>query len=166
MNWQDLGSIGEMISAIAVVISLVYLAFQIRQNTRHIDQNTRAVQAAAFDSSITQTSTARQAIFSNEDVTRIYLQGSHDPDSLTEVERERYRLILHNVLWAIWNLYTQSKVADELTSDQWQAQVAILKRVSTTKGFQWFWDNYKGEFGPSFHNELSRLVDEAESRVE
>lgn len=29
MNWQDLGSIGEMISAIAVVVSLVYVAFQI-----------------------------------------------------------------------------------------------------------------------------------------
>ena len=162
MNWQDLGSIGEMISAIAVVVSLVYVAFQIRQNTRQIDQNTKAVQAAAFDSSITHTMTARQAIFSNEDVTRIYLQGAHDPDSLTEVDRERYRLILHNVLWAIWNLYTQSKVAEELSSDTWQAQAAILKRVSKTKGFQWFWDNYKGEFGPSFHNEVSRLVNESE----
>ena len=31
---QDLGNIGEFIGAIAVVISLVYLAAQIRQNTR------------------------------------------------------------------------------------------------------------------------------------
>jgi hypothetical protein len=55
MSWQDLGSIGEMISAIAVVVSLIYLAFQIRQNTSQIDQNTEAARASAFDSTITQT---------------------------------------------------------------------------------------------------------------
>jgi hypothetical protein len=48
LSWQDLGSIGELVGAVAVVISLVYLAFQIRQNTRQIDENTKAAQASAF----------------------------------------------------------------------------------------------------------------------
>lgn len=34
MNIQDWGAIGEVISAVAVIISLVYLAIQLRQNTR------------------------------------------------------------------------------------------------------------------------------------
>ena len=34
MNFQDLGSLGEIIAAIATIATLVYLAIQIHQNTR------------------------------------------------------------------------------------------------------------------------------------
>lgn len=43
MNWGAVGTIGEIVGAVAVVITLVCLAMQIRQNTK-------AVQAAAIDS--------------------------------------------------------------------------------------------------------------------
>ena len=33
MNLEDLGNLGEFVSAIAVVVSLLYVATQIRQNT-------------------------------------------------------------------------------------------------------------------------------------
>ena len=157
LSWQDLGSIGEMISAIAVVISLIYLAFQIRQNTSQIDQNTKAAQATAFDSSIAHTMAARQAIFENEDVSRIYHEGSIDPDSLSEQDRLRFRLIVHNVLWSIWNLQSQAQVGG-LATETWEAQLMILKRMMSSKGVQWFWSNYRGEFGESFQNEVSEIV--------
>ena len=34
MNWEALGAIGEIVGAVAVVVTLGYLAVQIRQNTR------------------------------------------------------------------------------------------------------------------------------------
>jgi hypothetical protein len=36
MNWEALGAIGEMVGAVAVVVTLGYLAVQIRQNTRSV----------------------------------------------------------------------------------------------------------------------------------
>ena len=33
MSWQGIGAVGEMLAALGVIISLVYLAAQIRQNT-------------------------------------------------------------------------------------------------------------------------------------
>ncbi len=36
LNWDAIGSIGEVISAAAVVVSLVYLANQLRTNTKAI----------------------------------------------------------------------------------------------------------------------------------
>ncbi len=150
-----------MISAIAVVVSLVYLAFQIRQNTSQIDQNTKAAQATAFDSSIAGAMVARQAIFENEDVARIYHEGSIDPDSLSEQDRLRYRLIVHNVLWSIWNLQSQARVGG-LAAETWEAQLMILKRMMSSKGVQWFWSKYRGEFGESFRKEVAELLgDEA-----
>jgi hypothetical protein len=40
LSLEDLGNIGEFISALAVVISLIYLAVQIRQNTMQMRENT------------------------------------------------------------------------------------------------------------------------------
>jgi hypothetical protein len=42
-----LGNIGDFVAAIGVVISLVYLAAQIRQNTRQLAQNTGAARLGA-----------------------------------------------------------------------------------------------------------------------
>jgi hypothetical protein len=36
MSLEDLGNIGEFVAAVAVVVSLVYVAVQIRQNTRSV----------------------------------------------------------------------------------------------------------------------------------
>ena len=50
MEWtiQDLGAIGEFVGAIGVVPTLIYLAYQIRQNTFQLEQNTLTARAAAF----------------------------------------------------------------------------------------------------------------------
>lgn len=39
MNIQDWGAIGEVVSAVAVIITLVYLALQLRQNTKALRTN-------------------------------------------------------------------------------------------------------------------------------
>ncbi len=39
MNWEAIGAVGEIVGAIAVVITLVYLAAQIRSNTRTTKAN-------------------------------------------------------------------------------------------------------------------------------
>ena len=46
MNWEAISAIGEAVGAIAVIASLVYLARQIRQNTR-------SLQAATYHSVVT-----------------------------------------------------------------------------------------------------------------
>lgn len=157
MQWDAIAAIAELVAAFGVIVSLVYVAFQVRQNTRQIDQNTRASQAAAFDSSITHAMVARQAIFENEDVARIYHRGSLDPDSLSEEEWMRYRLMLHNALWSIWNLQSQAQIGT-LASETWQAQHATLRRVVASPGARRFWAHYGEEFGPTFRREVERIL--------
>ncbi len=40
MNWDAIGAIGDAVGGLAVVASLVYLALQIRQNTRSVEAAT------------------------------------------------------------------------------------------------------------------------------
>ena len=52
MNWDAIGAVGELIGAIAVVITLVYLAIQIRQNTKTVRASTyQSVAEALADGS-------------------------------------------------------------------------------------------------------------------
>ena len=46
MNWEALGAIGETVGAIGVILTLGYLALQIRQNSRQIVQNTQSLRIA------------------------------------------------------------------------------------------------------------------------
>ena len=47
MSLEDLGNIGELVAAIGVIASLIYLAIQIRQNTQSVRSS--AVQASVRD---------------------------------------------------------------------------------------------------------------------
>ena len=46
MNLRDLGNIGEFVGAIAVVVSMVYLAIQVRRNTQSLDASLLRFQPA------------------------------------------------------------------------------------------------------------------------
>ncbi len=39
MNWEAIGAVGEILGALGVIATLIYLALQIRQNTRSIQAN-------------------------------------------------------------------------------------------------------------------------------
>jgi len=48
MNWDAIGAIAELLGAIGVIASLVYLATQIRHSREQMGQNTRATRASAY----------------------------------------------------------------------------------------------------------------------
>jgi hypothetical protein len=48
MTLQDWGSVGEMVSALAVVITLIYLAKQIKQNTHAMEEGRRLALAQTY----------------------------------------------------------------------------------------------------------------------
>lgn len=144
MNWEAIGAVGETVGALAVLLTLVYLAIQIRQNTR-------SVQAAAVDSANTQVSRIREVVLSNADLTSLYRRGNEDPLSLSEDEIIRYRLLVHNICAALSNSLTQSSVSG-LSWNISQVNLTVLKRVMATPGGRWFWDLYRHEFEETFQS--------------
>ena len=151
MNWDAVGAVGEIVGAVAVFATLVYLSIQIRQNTK-------SVRASALDASITALSAIRQSTYENPDLSELHLKGSTSPESLSEEEAFRYRLFLHNVFLSFWHMFTQSRYAD-LPGDVWEVQKPVIVRVVCSAGGQWFWQNYKAEFEESFREEVDRIVE-------
>ena len=81
MTIQDLGSIGEMVGAIAIVATLAYLAVQIRQNTR-------TTRATNFHNLIENNSAFTSMIGENEDLVA-FASGGMKPKRGTKLRSER-----------------------------------------------------------------------------
>ena len=148
MDWEAIGAIGEVLGAAGVIATLVYLATQIRQNTR-------ALQAASIDSMTSIANDVRSEIFNDPDVAAIYVNGLKSIESLDEVQRERFRLVMTNALWALWNAYTQAQLGD---SQSWDAQKPLLRRFLSQPGGEWYWETYKSEFSAEYQAEVDLIL--------
>lgn len=79
MNWEVAGAIGEIVDAFAVVVSLVYLAIQIR------NQNVEAKAATVQEVLRTNADTISQ--LQDPDLARIWITGLNDVSKLSNVDR-------------------------------------------------------------------------------
>jgi len=158
MNWEAIGAISEMIGALAVVISLVYLAFQIRQNTKQLEQSQRTSTAASVGASATSYRENRQYIYTSAEVADIQLRGLADPDSLNEVERYRFRLLMSNFADANYDMYAQTVITG-FSPATWETQGRkVIRRVLGTPGGLWFWRNHCEEYPEEFRVEMDRIL--------
>ncbi|GAG01696.1 unnamed protein product, partial [marine sediment metagenome] len=80
MSLEDLGNIGEFVAAVAVVVSLIYLAVQIRHNTR-------SVRASTYQVAVSSISDWSREVSLDSNAPRIFSVGTIDPDQLNENER-------------------------------------------------------------------------------
>ena len=78
MTFQDLGSIGELIAAFATLITLGYLALQLKQNTTALKSQT--FQQSSMDMSLTANS-----ISSDGDLARIIIKAENGLSALHQM---------------------------------------------------------------------------------
>ena len=98
MTLQDLGSLGELIGGLAVGASLVYLALQIRHNTRGLDQNTELMRLS-FEESIRREAIGFcSTISSNAELAGIWTRGLAGGANLDPSESARFELLMVNVV--------------------------------------------------------------------
>jgi hypothetical protein len=83
MSLNDLANLGQVIGAIAVVISLIYVALQIRQNTN-------AVRSATAQTVHEHFSNWYNLVAADAELARIAANGLRDYSSLSEQERVRF----------------------------------------------------------------------------
>ncbi len=105
MSIQDWGAIGEIVGALAVVASLIYLAVQIRQNTRQNSLSLESTKLAAFEQSVESGNRARELLITNPEVTELFLKGIADYRSLRSAEKFRCDMLFRNLFSAMHASY-------------------------------------------------------------
>ena len=142
MNWNAIGAIGEILGAIAVLVTLIYLARQIRHNT----EETRA---ARVEGTLKDQAKYNQMLAQDSDLARIYWTAVEDVDQLTDAEKNRWihtcSVVLRNSEIAYFH-YRQGHLPEpiHLSRERW------IRRFMGTSGFRWWWEQYADVLDPEF----------------
>ena len=124
MNWDALGAIGEIVSAFAVIITLFYLAFQIRQN--NVQTKSEALRIA-IQAWVDQ---QRRAFETEEDVA-FMRKALNDYVSLSKDEKGRFFGILLGYIPPFSNI-RENHMAGLMDEEAFRAiEVAFASVVSS-----------------------------------
>ena len=165
MNWEAIGAIGEVTGALGVIVTLGYLAYQIRQNTVQLEQSTRSAKAAAVNASNIALRDTRQSIFASGETAEIFRRGNSSPRDLSELEELRYRLVIQNVTEVMVDIYTQTAVTG-FSPETWETQgKSLVRRVLGTAGGRWFWSSYSDNYPAAFQAEVDEILAEGGAGV-
>jgi len=91
MSIQDLGALGELVAALATIATLLYLAVQIRQNNRNLQESTSASMNQGWAS-------INSRLSSDEQFAEIFIRGREGLEALTPVEVERFRAFVQDIV--------------------------------------------------------------------
>ena len=161
MTLQDLGNLGEFVGAIAVVITLVYVALQIRQNTAHLSQNTTAVRLSALEANVESGTRVREIMISNPELADLYLKGLEGYSQLNRPERLRFGMYLDNLFGAIQASHTRY-VDLEIDPDRVEEIIKMVDSILAYPGVREWWSRSRADS----HSAFSRLVNERLAHLE
>lgn len=94
MDWEAVGAVGDLVAALAVVASLVYLALQIRHNTDQLEQQNRhheLTSLVAIESCFTHFPTL---IGQSEQVASLWHRAVDDFDGLEPREKTQAEYLI------------------------------------------------------------------------
>jgi len=148
MDISELGALGEFVSSIAVLITLIFLVLQMRQNARLMRRDNAR---KAHD-----TNSQALAGLLDAGVSELFIKGLNSLDSLSEVERYRF-----DNAFANWMLGCEQAFLDQREGDLVKGQFTTYKNavpgyLITPGGRQW-WVERKVWFSEDFRNEVDEL---------
>ena len=141
MTFQDLGSIGELIAAIATLVTLAYLALQLKQNTTALKSQT--FQQSSMDMSLTANS-----ISSDGDLAKIIIKAEDGLKVLSSEERLRFHFWMLVAVRRFEAIYIQAEYGSIERERIKGFERSILSLLSNV-GLEW-WETAKTAFSEEF----------------
>ncbi|MFT5520826.1 MAG: hypothetical protein ACI9IA_001423 [Enterobacterales bacterium] len=142
MNLQSLANLSEIISGIAVVITLIYLALQIRQSTR-------AVQTENYARTLDRISTMQSSMSQNSDFALLQSRGMADISKLTTLEKTQFNWSMLEAFGAYEFMFHASETKD-IPDEVWQRWSLVIALMMTLPGVQTWWEINPSPFTMSF----------------
>ncbi|MDX1406234.1 MAG: hypothetical protein R3192_16975 [Woeseiaceae bacterium] len=142
MTLQELGNLGEFIGAIGVVVTLVFLAIQIRHNTQAIrDESSRDMAQ--------HTSEFLAPIIKDAEFAQIFREGLQDWNGLNDNDRLRLSMLLFSLCFFYQHLFSRHQHR-QLSPEYWAGQREVLLWYARQPGFQTWWPKARSRLNKSF----------------
>jgi hypothetical protein len=131
MDLNSLANLGEFVGGFFVVVSLVYLAHQVRQNTR-------SLRSENYARVLERMSTVQSRLSVDAELNRLVAVGAEAPDQLTRAERLRFSWAMYELFGAVEFMYLQYR-ENALPQSVWERWEASLVWWLSHPGMRAWW---------------------------
>lgn len=149
MDWDAIGAIGEIIGAIAVVLTLFYLAAQIRSQNKES-------QANAINT-LTQQWANITLMFCDADLNRVWQRGLVSFHDLDDNDRGRFSSVSQNLAQTLEGMFLQ-RDKGRMDTESWAAIERRSRTLFSAPGLQQWWLIRRSWFTDSFQDYLNQLI--------
>jgi len=143
MTLDQVHQISEILAAVVVAVTLIFLTIQLKQNTMML-------RSSATQGAHDAMSDIYHPLMADASLTELWLRGLQDTSQLSKVEIARFFSFWLQPMFVLqnWYLQIQEGLLDEKVLDSFGQVVANLHHVAP--GFNEFWDQRKYVYTPEF----------------
>ncbi len=156
MSWEAVSALADSLGAIGVVVSLVYVAIEIRRNTR-------TMRGATHEVSIEHANSVILSMGTSPVLAGIVLRGCQDFTSLSKEERLQF-----GCYWQAAFIGTEGShlqyTRGNLDENVWQRDISVLRPWLQTPGVQIWWERNPVVFTPEFSAIVQSEMDMSRTR--
>lgn len=153
MNWEATSAVAEVIGVIAVVVSLAYLAVQIRQNTKVAKAATRQAIAES-------TEKLGDDLINNRDMAEIFVKHMSGR-KLSPVENLRLQARCYRDMQHWENIHYQFNEG-LVSRDQWLGFRKNLVTLLTIDAYRDYWQHEASHYSDAFQTEIASILDQSD----
>lgn len=150
MTMTDISNLAQALAALATVLSLLFVGYQIRQNTR-------ATQAAAHHNVSDSLNELNLMFAGSADVTKIWLTGMQDRKALSPEEKWRFDSIMRAYMHVCETMFVQTELGSGDDSIR-LAEEEGIKTVMASPGSREWWDENPYGFCAEFRRYIEGLA--------
>ncbi|MEZ5557852.1 MAG: hypothetical protein R3E86_04815 [Pseudomonadales bacterium] len=142
MELTTLADMGEFLGGLGVIVSLIYLALQIRSNTA-------AQRSENYARSLERMAAMQELLAREHGFTKLYNQGLFDPAALTFTQRTQFTWVLTELFGNLEFMYYQASCGN-IPDELWARWIETLKWWLTFPGVLAWWRGRPTPFTPGF----------------
>ena len=150
MNWEAIGAVAEAAGALGVLVSIVYLALQVKQNT----EESRIARAQSLN---TANADANALVANNPELSVIVRSGMIDFEALSESDKFRFSTIFFSFMTKYDFSYHQRK-SGRLDEVFWKRTESEIRTFLTLPGSRHWWTRDRSRFSAEFADYVDRIL--------
>jgi hypothetical protein len=150
MNWDAISAISQLVGSIAVVVSVLYLAVQLRSSTR-------VAKVAAMDAAAAALRDVTKPFMENAELARLWRIGLENLDALSAEDQARFFHSAHQFLKAMETIHYHY-VNGLLDSQLWFGWRELLHHYVESPGIKF----YLARRGPVLSERFLKFIAELE----
>ena len=131
MSWEAINAISQLVSSIAVVLSLLYLALQVHRSTR-------VAKIAAQDSAATALRDVTKPFMENAELGRIWQVGLENLSALSREDQARFFHATYQFLKAFETIHFHFAYG-LLDPQLWEGWRELLRHYLAAPGIAYYW---------------------------